>query len=266
MTPERIFDGNFLRADLFNGDASRLFVSFRQRIAEPGSFDEPNPVRSFTGHGFAHLHLQSKHNDWYINKDTKALDAALEARCARYANAVSMGFSMGGYAALRFARSIGLTDVLLISAQVSIHPEVVPWDRRYRASARGFKRMTGDVGLYGEAGLRGFALFDPFRRMDRRHADAIHSLFPGILPCRLAGGGHPATQAMRGNGGLRALQAGLRNGTLTRKGVLETHRSARAGSAYYWGRLADHAGAHHKGQLAATAQARADALEAVSKG
>jgi hypothetical protein len=95
MKPQRLFDGASLRADLFNGSAQRLFVSFRQRVGVPGSFSDATPVRNFTGNGFAHLYLQSKHNDWYVNSETEALESVLEGHCTRYTDAVAMGFSMG---------------------------------------------------------------------------------------------------------------------------------------------------------------------------
>ncbi len=59
MKPHRVFDGDLLRADLFNPEAPRLFVSFRQRVAEAGTFTDATPVGSFVGHGFARLHLQA---------------------------------------------------------------------------------------------------------------------------------------------------------------------------------------------------------------
>jgi pimeloyl-ACP methyl ester carboxylesterase len=266
MKPKRLFDGESLRAELFNGSAQRLFVSFRQRVGDPGSFSDATPVRNFTGHGFAHLYLQSKRNDWYINSETEALESVLGAHCTRYSDAVAMGFSMGGYAALRFARVLGLSNVVLVSPQVSIHPKVVPWDRRYRDCAGGFDRTLGDLAIHGAVGLRGLMLFDPFRPKDWRNSDAISDLFPGIQPCRLAGGGHPATQILRAADGFKVLQSGLRDGELVRRDILDLHREARAGEATYWRRLAKVAERHNKPILAKEASARAVASNPLSKG
>jgi pimeloyl-ACP methyl ester carboxylesterase len=257
MKPQRLFDGASLRADLFNGSAQRLFVSFRQRVGVPGSFSDATPVRNFTGNGFAHLYLQSKHNDWYVNSETEALESVLEGHCTRYTDAVAMGFSMGGYAALRFARVLGLSNVVLVSPQVSIHPKVVPWDRRDRDCAGGFDRTLGDLAIHGATGVCGLMLFDPFRPKDRRNSDAIGDLFPGIQSCWLAGGGHPATQILRAADGFKALQSGLREGGLVRRDILNLHREARAGAPAYWRRLVKVAERHNKPVLVKMASARA---------
>ncbi len=177
-----------------------------------------------------------------------------------------MGFSMGGYAALRFAKALRIRDVLLISPQVSIHPDVVPWDRRYRADAGSFDRTRGDLGLHGHKSTRGLAIYDPFRPKDRRNAQAIQSLFPQILPCGFAGGGHPATQVLRLTAGLGALQTGFRKGTLSRKRAVALHRASRAESPLYWRRLAKAALAHNKNELAQFAQAREMELHNATKG
>ena len=266
MTPHRVFDGDLLRADLFNAQAPRLFVTFRQRVDDAGLFSGANPVKSFVRHGFAHLHLQSKYNDWYINDETDALDAALAALGKSYHGSLAMGFPMGGYAALRFAKALGVRDVMLISAQVSIHPDVVPWDRRYREDAGAFDRTRGDLGLHGDQSLRGLTIYDPFRPKDRRNARAIHDLFPSVLPCRFVGGGHPATQVLRMMAGLGGLQTGLRKGALTRKRAVDLHRSVRSGSPLYWRRLAKAAVAHNKNELAEFARAREAELQSASKG
>jgi S-formylglutathione hydrolase FrmB len=55
------------------------------------------------------------------------------------------GFSMGGYGAFRFARATNATYVTAISPQFSIHPDVVPFDKRYGADAAGFERDLSDL-------------------------------------------------------------------------------------------------------------------------
>ena len=74
-----VFDGAYLRATLVNEDAPNLFVTFRQCLQEPGSFSEHRPVVHFTDHGFAHLYVQARWNDWYINPETRALEDAFAA-------------------------------------------------------------------------------------------------------------------------------------------------------------------------------------------
>lgn len=239
---QRVFDGAHVRATLFaQTSAPRprgLFVSLRQRIDTPGSFDVAQPARSFTGFGFDHLHLQSRENDWFINPETLGLSAALEALSAGYGDVCGMGFSMGGYGLLRFAGALRLRRVVLVSPQMSIHPEVVPWDRRYRDCAGGFDRALGDLSQVAAPGLGGVVLFDPFRPLDRRHAAWITATFGGVSAARLGCGGHPATRVIGSAGRFGALQKMLREDRITAARVTELHRGLRRDAPIYWQHLA----------------------------
>ncbi|SFU09417.1 alpha/beta fold hydrolase [Sedimentitalea nanhaiensis] len=262
LTPHRIFDGDRLRATLFNPDGARLFVSFRQRVAGSGGFSDPAPVLTFADHGHAHLHLQSSENDWFINSETVDLERVLRGLSSRYTAVRAMGFSMGGYGALRFARALRLGRVVLISPQVSIHPSVVPWDGRYVDCAGGFDPDLGDLASRGKPGLRGILAYDPFRVRDRRNARAISKLFPGLQLCALPGGGHPATQILRLGGSYGRIQIRLRQDRLDRRWVVQEHRNLRSDSAVYWSRLAKYAAERGRPGLAETARRVAGVLKA----
>ncbi|MDK3075856.1 alpha/beta hydrolase [Sedimentitalea sp. JM2-8] len=262
----RIFDGKLLRATLFNPGGKGLFVSFRQRVVDPGSFAAPQPVRSFTDKGFAHLHLQSRCNDWFINPETTDLETALAGHATGRDPVRAMGFSMGGYGALRFARCLRLDLVALVSPQLSIHPEVVPWDGRFRDCAGGFDRTLGDLAARAVPGLRGVLAYDPFRAADRRNARAIAGIFPALELCALPGGGHPATQLLRLGGSYGQIQTRLREDRLRRRWIVREHRRLRVDSALYWDRLAEYAARRGRAALARTASGVARRLKADQEG
>lgn len=238
MSEARLFDGDRLRASLFaEGGEAGLFVTFRHRLDADGAFSEARPLQKARGAGLAHLYLQSRVNDWYVNPETAALAAALAPLARRYRQRLAMGFSMGGYAALRFAGALGLQRVVLISPQVSIDPARVPWDPRYRDSAGGFDPVAGDLARHPAPGLAGLVIFDPFRPLDARHARMIAALHPGLLPTRFGFGGHPATRVLGEGPGVGPLQARLIDGSLNREGALALHRRARRSSEFYRARL-----------------------------
>lgn len=237
MRQARVFDGDRLRAVLFNPGKTQLFVSFRQRVDDPGRFADPRPVRSFLRKGYSHLHLQSRLNDWFINSETSALEAELEVLTARFERVVAMGFSMGGYGALRFARALRLDHLIAVSAQYSISPDHVPFDRRYRDCSAEFDADLGDLSGRGNR-AQGVLLADPFRPVDLLNAQMIATVFPNLRVMRLAGGGHPATQIIREGGKFGALQRQLLNGPVDARRVSGLHRAARRSSAKYWDRLA----------------------------
>lgn len=257
MRGERLFDGALLRADLFRPDRKRLFVSFRQRVGAPGSFELARPVRAFTARGYAHLHIQSLWNDWFINAETVALEAALRALSGRFRRVVSMGFSMGGYGALRFSGALGISQVIAVAPQVSIAPKVVPFDLRYRAEARNFDPALGDLATHGARGLRGVVLCDPFVANDLAHARMAQAFFPGLRICRLAGGGHPPTRVLRQGGAFPAMQAALAQGEVRPEALIALHRAARRVSPSYHLHMARIAARHGREALAGRFAARA---------
>lgn len=259
MTAQRLFDGDLIRATLFNPGQSALFVSFRQRIPDPGAFTDPTPVRSFTSKGMSHLHLQSRWNDWYINDETVALEAVLADLAHGFDDACAMGFSMGGFAAFRFAAALRLRRIIAVSPQYSISPDHVPFDRRYRDCADGFDAALGDLSTRG-TDVQGVILADPFRPMDIRNADLITAAFPAITLARLAGGGHPATGALRDAGRFGKLQAQLTKPKMPQRRIVMLHRNARRQSPKYWTHLAAQAQKTGRNALAHRATARAKAL------
>ncbi|MDO6731325.1 alpha/beta hydrolase [Marinovum sp. 2_MG-2023] len=259
MTAVLLFDGDLIRASVFNPGQPKLFVSFRQRIADPGSFAEPKPVRSFINQGMTHLHLQSRLNDWYINSETAALEGVLTEFAARFDQACAMGFSMGGYAAFRFAAALRLGRIIAVSPQYSIAPEHVPFDRRYRDCAGGFALDAGDLGPRGTK-VAGVILADPFRPLDIRNAALIQTAFPAMRLARLAGGGHPATGVLGEGGKFAKLQAQLVKPVVPVRRVVMLHRNSRRKSVKYWQHLAKQAEKFGRLPLARHAEDRASML------
>ncbi|MFZ6763402.1 tetratricopeptide repeat protein [Pseudoroseomonas sp. WGS1072] len=92
-----------------------------------------------------------------------AVRAALRGRVATY------GYSMGGYAALKYAALVGAGHALAVCPQSSIAPGEVPWDARFHR----FHHPVLHAGMSvapGEAGAFAVLLADPYMPEDRRHA------------------------------------------------------------------------------------------------
>lgn len=254
---ESVFEGAHLRAYLMAGRNDRLMVTFDHRQTGRTDFNPHRHSSSFARRGFWQLSIKSRANDWFINEDTPALERALEGLRGRFARVGLLGFSMGGYGALRFARALGADQAVLVSPQVSIAPQVVPFETRYRAEAGRFDAAAGDLARVACPQLRGLILVDPFVGKDMRHAQMILALFPGLELARLAFAGHPATQVIRGAGKVWTVQHAASAAGLPARGpICAAHRAGRRGQAGYWERLAARAGERRPG-LAAEAAARA---------
>lgn len=253
-----IFDGDFIRGTLFNAKADKLFVSFRQRIGQDGAFDEARPVQRFVKDGYAHLHLQSKFNDWYNNAETTELEARLGALHG-YDRRVGIGFSMGGYAAFRFAPVLGLQHLIAVSPQYTIDSALVPQDRRYRKYAKDFDSARGVI--QSNPALQGAILFDPARPLDMYHAEVLSGLSCNMLLAPLWFGGHPATGVIGSRKRFPKVQKELLSGRIDPNALIKLHRACRRGSAVYWRHLAQFSQQRGRAQLSAFASERSKALE-----
>ncbi len=261
LPTETIFDGDLLQARLTRPrEGSRvLYVTYRQRLDQPGSFSDDPPVRNALTRGLAHLHLQSRWNDWYLNAETPALEDALRDLRAGFDEARAVGYSMGGYAALRFAAALDLTQALVISPQFTLDRQIIPQENRYREAAR-YDRALGDLSRHGKPDLAGAVVFDPSHPLDPLHARLIVRTMPrmGLAPCRY--GGHPATQAIRTGGGFGRLQALGLEGALSAPAITRLHRALRPQSSRYWHFRAQACLVRGKHAEAERALARAEAL------
>jgi hypothetical protein len=256
-----VFDGAFLRARLTlpRKGATALYVTFRQRIDQPGTFSEDGPVRQALQRGMGHLHIQSLFNDWYLNAETAALEHALGKLRSGFATARAVGYSMGGYGAMRFAAALRLDQALVVSPQFTLDRAVIPEDRRYR-EATSFDGRLGDLARHGKPDLQGVVVFDPSHPLDRRHAVLIRGAMPAMAPAACMFGGHPASGALRAAGGFRAFQGLGLDGGLTAEAVVRLHRQLRAGSSRYWHFRARACIAKGWANHAEVALARAEAL------
>ena len=229
----RIFSGDHLRATIFRPMQPRLAVTFTFREKGRSDFPAVHAINHIKDRGFAQLSITSRRNDWFINPDTAGLENALRTLSPAYKSIHMLGFSMGGYGAIRFAQAVGAQYATLISPQFSIHPDVVPTDRRFISDAAGFDRDAGDLTQVRVADLQGVIAVDPFRPLDLMNAQMIQHVFPKLKLARLAFGGHPATGVLR-----RANRAGIIQRVALDvpprpAPVIALHRAARANDSGY---------------------------------
>ena len=263
--PVVVFDGEHLRASLFPGDLTQLMVTLDYRMPGKADFSAPNHSTNFARSRYAQLSIKTRRNDWFINADTAALEQVLIPLGRQFQRVHVLGFSMGGYGAFRFARALSARSVVAISPQMSIHPDVVPFDRRYRAEAEGFDPVLGDLQPVAMQGVHGLVVFDPFIPADLRHAQMLQMLFPALRLVRLGFGGHPAIRVLREAGKSWTLHREAAALTASPKLILQGHRAGRRQSAGYWQRLATRAAGRHP-DLAAFARGQVRQLDPTAIG
>ncbi len=258
-----LFDGDSLKADLFQRNNDKLIVTFDFRTPGRSGFRPLAPSRQFEKTGFDQLVIRSSTNDWFINRETESLESALDAAAARYGRVQALGYSMGGYGALRFAKVLGLQSLVAVSPQVTLDPGTVPWETRYNAEAAGFDAALGALAPRGMPDLTGVIVVDPFKRFDMAHARLICASFPKLTLARVPFGGHPATKVLRQAGKAWVVQREAMAEAPSAREITVKHRRNRRVSPAYWEGLAARAGATRP-RLAAQAREMAQKLAATA--
>ena len=253
MTPEIMFDGAHLRLLHVDHGHKRLMVTLDFRAAGKDDFGPANPSQGFAAHGFDQLMIKTRQNDWFINSETLDMERLLGPLTARYDRVHVLGFSMGGYGAFRFAKSLKADWVVAVSPQISLDAAVVPFERRYRDEAQGFDTKIGQ--MPAQPDQKGVILFDPFVRPDLAHAKAFAKVMPQLTFQRLCFGGHPASGVLRDAGRSGVLQR-VAMQVIPPARATKIHRKSRAASGAYWTRLAQRAATSHP-RLTTRAQAHA---------
>ena len=244
--PRRVvFDGDWLRAEIFGEDSRRLFVTFDHRQVGKRDFIPADPVKRVVEAGWANLKIMSRRNDWFINAETAELERSLAAVASGFSRVNGLGYSMGGYGVFRFAKCLNMSSAIAVSPQMSVSPKTVPWDSRFYEDAPDFDQKLGDLSSRAHDGLNALILIDSFHRKDLRHAKEIAALFPESSLLKLGFSGHPAT---------RVINRGRRSGILLRQAmnnrpdpapIRKAFRETRVKSPAYWKALARKAEGKH---------------------
>ncbi|AHJ65918.1 putative cytosolic protein [Granulibacter bethesdensis CGDNIH4] len=235
-----IFRGAHYLARFLSADAEALVpdgpvvVFFETWLPQP---DMEAPVTGetfFTHRGLDVIAIKPAANDWYQQDEmTELIDAVLAETKGR--RRVGYGGSMGGYAAINFAESLALDDLVAVAPQFSIDPALMPQDWRWRREAEGIAFRQDRMRLIGRL-QRGTIIYDPDSE-DRPHVRAIlmyHDLTP--LPLRFCG--HHMFRALQQARVLPMLAMNLVLGRFDRAAFRRAFRQGRRKSPVFWLELA----------------------------
>jgi len=212
----------------------RLFVTFDHWQNGRQGFETPGGNTIFDKRGWPVLRIQAARNDWFLNPDLEAALDIVTAISAEYDSAVTYGFSMGGYGALRFARAAGATRVVTISPQFSPLPARTPFEARWWKDRKLCDPRLDDLSHLAEPGAPVVvAVYDPLQGPDRLQAELVRQHCREFFALPLPFGGHPATQTNLQGDRLGAFAAALLTGQLDRAALLAPHKRARRTASHY---------------------------------
>jgi hypothetical protein len=148
---------------------------------------------------------------------------------------VTSGSSMGGYAALRFAETLGAAASIAVGPQYSPRPAVVPGETRYESYIAGTEFLYEDT-LVISSRVRNFIIYDPLFRRDRSHIERFRSQ-ARVVPITVHAGGHTPSIMLEQCGLLAECVLQLLAGTFDVLSLRTRMRQRRRSSTEYWKEL-----------------------------
>ena len=132
MDKQIIFEDDHIRAIYLQGDSDTLVLSFGDLISRAKGLSI-NAEKSLMKYNYAVVGIMPKQKSWFPASSMAALLEYLDPILKQFKNIVGYGGSMGGYAAIKYAKALKMNRVVAMVPQYSIDPLEVE-DKRYTDS------------------------------------------------------------------------------------------------------------------------------------
>ncbi|WP_139850722.1 hypothetical protein [Acinetobacter pullicarnis] len=177
MDKQIIFEDDHIRAIYLKGTSKTLVISFGDLITRAkGTLI--NAEKSLIKYDYAVIGIMPKQKSWFPADSMQALMLELAPILQQFQRIVGYGGSMGGYAAIKYSKLLGLKRVVAMVPQYSIDPEEVE-DRRYSDFY--------DIDLHADMRIQTqdlasdceyIIIYDPYFDHDREHYLKIQAVIP----------------------------------------------------------------------------------------
>ncbi|WP_010113385.1 hypothetical protein [Acinetobacter sp. P8-3-8] len=191
MDKQIIFEDDHIRAIYLQGDSDTLVLSFGDLITRAKGLSI-NAEKSLMKYDYAVVGIMPKQKSWFPASSMSALLEQLQPILNQYKNIVGYGGSMGGYAAIKYARSLRMNRVVAMVPQYSIDPAEVE-DKRYTDFYDA--ELNADMRIQAHdivADCEYIIVYDPYFENDKEHYLKIKPLIPQLHTLHLPYTGHDA--------------------------------------------------------------------------
>jgi len=148
------------------------------------------------------LYVVPDDDHWYQPLDLEAFRASVMPILDAYQRRISIGSSMGGFAAIAFAEVIGATQIVAVCPQFSADPMVVEFEDRWVSDRA---RIAAHPHKIGSTDIECHLIYDPHAALDARHIAMIKERCKNSSSWPLPDSGHPSTFAIADLGWMRWL-------------------------------------------------------------
>lgn len=192
MDKQIIFEDDHIRAIYLQGDSDTLVLSFGDLISRAKGLSI-NAEKSLMKYNYAVVGIMPKQKSWFpAASSMAALLEHLDPILKQFKNIVGYGGSMGGYAAIKYAKALKMNRVVAMVPQYSIDPLEVE-DKRYTDFYDA--ELNADMRIQAQdivADCEYIIVYDPYFENDKEHYLKIKPLIPQLHTLHLPYTGHDA--------------------------------------------------------------------------
>jgi len=239
--PQIAYDDAHLRVIFHPGHSDHLLVTFgdAENLADGIKFFADRIARK---HNLPALGFMAKRANWYPAASIASAHRETAFTLRAFSTRLFYGSSMGGYAAIKYARLLGATHVISYCPQWSIDPQDCG------ENPSGFESwFTADMAgmAIGPADIAGSVnvFFDPGYSIDLFHARMIRRQSPSVRAWHVHYAGHNIAPVLRGAALTQAIWDAVRGGGEAR--IYSLINSVRRESAFRRQRLLEKAASRH---------------------
>ncbi len=191
MDKQIIFEDDHIRAIYLAGNSDTLVLSFGDLITRAKGLSI-NAEKSLMKYDYAVVGIMPKQKSWFPASSMAALIEHLSPILNQYKNIVGYGGSMGGYAAIKYARTLKMNRVVAMVPQYSIDPTEVD-DKRYTDFYD--PELNANMRIQAQDIVENceyIIVYDPYFEHDKEHYLKIKPLIPQLHTLHLPYTGHDA--------------------------------------------------------------------------
>lgn len=192
MEKHIIFEDEHIRAIFMAGESDALIFSFGDLITRAKGLSI-NAEKSLQKYEFNVIGIMPKDKTWFPQASMHALQDAIAPYVEQFKNCVGYGGSMGGYAAIKYAKMLNLTRVVALVPQYSIDPNDIE-DARYNMFFQ--PSLNANMRVQAEDIVQTCEyriVYDPYCPEDRLHYQHLQQkLAPQLHTLNLPFTGHDA--------------------------------------------------------------------------
>ncbi len=239
--PQTLYESRSLRvftSEFSKDRGSLLAVCFQYRVDHQRLERQGFASEFLARLGIPAVFVNCASNEWYQYPDLPDALRMVRAVTGNWDHVFTLGSSMGGYAALRFAALVGACRSIAIGPQYSPRSSRVAEEVRYDSDVRNTRFLFED-GWLASNEVENYLVFDSLLKIDSVHAlryleDARVNLVR--VPCA----GHSPTVVIGECGFLDSFILDLAMGVFKPSEFRAAFRGARSRSPQYWREVHGH--------------------------